>query len=105
MEFDDVYMLITEPRHITPDALRCYYVGITRAKQRLFIHTNSSLFDSFKADHKKVDYNQYEMPNEIILQLSHKDVNLGYFKSKKEEILNLRAGQPLIFNNNYLYST
>ena len=104
MEFDDVYMLITEPRHITPDALRCYYVGITRAKQRLFIHTNSSLFDSFKADHKKVDYNQYEMPNEIILQLSHKDVNLGYFKSKKEEILNLRAGQPLIFNNNYLYT-
>ncbi len=102
MEFDDVYMLISEPRHITDDVLRRYYVGITRAKQRLFVHTNSSVFDEFNAVQKNVDHNLYEMPNDIVLQLSHKDVNLGYFKSKKKEILALRAGQCLLFDNNYL---
>ncbi len=43
------------------------------------------------------------MPDEIVLQLSLKDVNLGFFKSRKNEILALRAGQALRFVNNYLY--
>ena len=103
MEFDDIYMLITEPRHLTDEVLRRYYVGITRAKKRLYIHTNSMLFDSFNTSHKNVDQNNYDMPNEIVLQLSHKDVNLGYFKSRKKEILALRAGQKLHYDNNYLY--
>jgi ATP-dependent DNA helicase RecQ len=102
MEFDDVYMLITEPRHLTDEALRRYYVGITRAKRRLFIHTNSDMFENFDVQ-KHVDSNQYEMPNEIVLQLSHRDVNLGFFKSRKKEVLSLRAGQKLRFNDNYLY--
>jgi len=103
MEFDDVYMLITEPLHLTDEVLRRYYVGITRAKKRLYIHTNSMLFDSFITSYKDVDKKDYEMPNEIVLQLSHKDVNLGYFKSRKKEVLSLRAGQKLHYDNNYLY--
>jgi ATP-dependent DNA helicase RecQ len=102
MEFDDVYMLITEPRHLTDEALRRYYVGITRAKRRLFIHTNSDMFENFDVQ-KHADSNQYEMPNEIVLQLSHRDVNLGFFKSRKKDVLSLRAGQKLRFNDNYLY--
>ena len=43
------------------------------------------------------------MPNEIVLQLSHRDVNLSFFKSRKKEILALRAGQKLCYSNNYLY--
>jgi ATP-dependent DNA helicase RecQ len=42
------------------------------------------------------------MPDEIILQLSHKDVNLGYFKSRKRDILALMPGQKLRYENNYL---
>ena len=103
MEFDDVFLLISEPRHITDETLRRYYVGITRAKQRLFIHTNSSLFDNLNIAKKTIDRNMYEMPNEIVLQLSHKDVNLGYFKSRKKEVLALRAGQKVYYDNNYLY--
>ena len=103
MEYDDVYMLVSEPQYITDDVLRRYYVGITRAKQRLFIHTKSSVFDLPKLDRKIVDQNQYGMPDEILLQLSHKDVNLGYFKSLKKEVLSLRSGQELYFNNNFLY--
>jgi len=104
-EFDDVYMLLTEPQHITDDILRRYYVGITRARQRVFIHTNCSLFDRLPADRKIADQHIYEMPDEIVLQLTHRDVNLGFFKPRKKEILALRAGQSLRFENNYLYET
>lgn len=103
-EFDDVYMLITEPHYINNDVLRRYYVGITRAKQRLFVHTNSPLFDRLQADKKYFDQNQYGIPSEITLQLSHKDVNLGFFKYRKSEILGLRAGCELRYENYYLYN-
>lgn len=103
-EFDDVYMLITEPRSVDDEQLRCYYVGITRAKHRLFIHTNSALFDGLKADSKVDDTNIYPMPDEVVLQLSHKDVNLGFFKTRKKEVLSLRSGAQLQFRNNYLYN-
>jgi len=103
-EFDDVYMLVTQPSHITDDELHRYYVGMTRAKQRLFIHTNSSIFDKLPADLQIVDSHQYEMPDEIALQLSHKDVNLGFFKTRKNEVLALRAGEQLRYDNNCLFS-
>ncbi|MDE6150966.1 MAG: RecQ family ATP-dependent DNA helicase, partial [Prevotella sp.] len=102
-EFDDVYMLITKPQHIHDEVLRRYYVGATRAKERLFIHTDSSLFDRMPADEHHVCQQLYDMPDEIVLQLSHKDVNLGFFKSRKNKILALRAGQTLSFDKNYLY--
>lgn len=102
-EFDDVYMLITEPQHLSDEVLRRYYVGATRAKERLFIHTNSRVFDRMPADEHHVSQQQYDMPDEIILQLSHRDVNLSFFKSHKNLILALRAGQKLRFSNNYLY--
>jgi ATP-dependent DNA helicase RecQ len=102
MEFDNVYMLITNPLQFTNEVLRKYYVGITRAKQRLFIHTNSSIFDNSSIAQKRIESTLYEMPNEIVLQLSHKDVNLGYFKFHKNEILALRAGQKLHYKDGYL---
>ena len=38
-EFDDVYMLISDNYVKDAHLMRRYYVGITRAKNRLFIHT------------------------------------------------------------------
>lgn len=45
------------------------------------------------------------MPEKIVLQLSHKDVNLGYFKFIKRNVLALRAGDNLILKDNILYET
>ena len=104
-EFDNVYMLIDALRHIQDSELRSYYVGMTRAKQSLLIHTNGTLFNRIPADRHYVDQNQYEMPSEVVLQLSLKDVNLGFFRNLKKEILALRAGNKLRFENNYLYHT
>lgn len=99
-EFDDVYMLISNNYNINEDLMRRLYVGITRAKQRLFIHTNGNYFDNIKADKYTIDNNIYHMPDEVMLQLSHKDVFLGFFKNRKKEILALRGGDILEYSDN-----
>ena len=102
-EFDDVYMLINCGYVQDDQLLRKYYVGMTRAKKRLFIHTNSPIFNQIPADSHSVDQQQYEMPKEVVLQMSHKDVNLNFFKSRKEKVLTLRGGSALKYANAYLY--
>lgn len=101
-EFDHVLMLITHPEHPTDDILRRYYVGMTRAKRTLTIHTNGNLFDSLKSAQHLYDAQAYDEPNEIVLQLSHKDVNLGFSKPHKDAILCLRSGMPLTYHDHCL---
>ncbi len=111
-EFDNVYMFVAEPKYISDERLRQYYVAMTRAKQTLSIHTTcsaaagnravSNLFsgmidscptiDSFVTDRKT-----YDLPDEIVLQTSHKDVWLDYSKDYKREILSLRSGDRITF--------
>lgn len=43
------------------------------------------------------------MPEEIVLQLSHKDVNLGFFKELKREVLSLKGGDILFYKDYTLY--
>lgn len=103
-EFDDVYMLILDNPYKDEKLFRQYYVGITRAKNRLFIHTNSDLFSKLPADIVNNDNKQYPMPEEIVLQLSHKDVFLDFFKNIKKEVLSLRSGDPLILEDSYFFT-
>lgn len=84
--------------------MRRYYVGITRAKKRLFIHTNGNYFDRAGTDHFYVDQRSYSLPAEIVLQLTHRDVNLGFFKTLKREILSLRSGQQLNYQQQLLHN-
>ena len=104
-EFDDVYMLISDNYVKDDHLMRRYYVGITRAKERLFIHTNGDCFKNLSANLYLIDQQQYDMPEEITLQLSHKDINLGFFKERKQEVLALRGGDSLNYNNFFLYSS
>ena len=103
-EFDDVYMLVTDNYSKDDDLMRRYYVGMTRAKNRLFIHTNGDCFSRCAVDEYLADQKQYSMPEEIVLQLSHKDVNLGFFKNLKQEVLALRSGDKLNYENAILYN-
>lgn len=102
-EYDDVYMLISNGYSVNDQLLRRYYVGMTRAKKRLFIHTNSNIFNHIKADYYLQDTHMYEMPEDIVIQMSHKDVNLGFFKNKKQKVLALFSGASLKYSNFYLY--
>ena len=101
-EFDHVLMLITHPEHPTDEILRRYYVGMTRAKQTLTIHTNGNLFDTLHTAQHLYDAQAYDEPNEIVLQLSHKDVNLGFSKPHKDTILSQRSGMPLTYHDHCL---
>ena len=103
-EFDDVYMLISDSYAKDAHLMRRYYVGITRAKNRLFIHTNGDCFNHLSTDRYFTDPQQYDMPEEVVLQLSHKDVNLGFFKERKQEVLALRGGDALTYSDFFLYS-
>jgi ATP-dependent DNA helicase RecQ len=98
-EFDDVYMLVSDSPYKDDKLFRQLYVGMTRAKNRLFVHTNSDLFSRMLADEVVTDNGQYPMPEEIILQLSHKDVFLDFFKPIKKEVLALRSGDALLLDD------
>lgn len=50
-------------------------------QKRLFVHTNGDCFANLKADQYLVDSREYAMPGEIVLQLSHKDVFLGFLRT------------------------
>lgn len=102
-EFDNVFMLIADNYSRNDHLMRRFFVGMTRAKKRLFIHTNGNCFDRMDADSFRTDQLDYAMPEEVVLQLSHKDVYLRFFKDRKKEVLALRGGSPLSFANNILY--
>lgn len=104
-EFDNVYMLVSDNFQKDNDLMRRYYVGITRAKNRLSIHTNCNYFDRLSTDQYLIDSKEYGLPEEIVLQLSHKDVYLNFFKYVKREVLTLRSGDSLVYNNFTLYDT
>ena len=103
-EFDDVYMLISDGYTRDDQLMRRYYVGMTRAKKRLFIHTNSSVFDRIQVDKHLVSQQRYEMPEEVVLQMTHKDVNLSFFKSRKKDVLALRGGSALTYADHCLHN-
>lgn len=93
-------MLLNNVSADTDEERRKIYVGITRAKSRLYIHYNNDIFDGFEVPYaqKITDKNIYSMPTEITVRLTHRDVFLGFFSGKKELILNLRSGMGLIPN-------
>lgn len=84
-EFDTVYLVSPVPDGRDIADMRAYYVGLTRAKQNLFLVTNPSV--------------QY---SSISIALSMHDVWLDFFKSRKNVILSLRSGDTLRFKGGYL---
>ena len=103
-EFNNVYMMLKNSAGKTDAERRALYVGMTRAKSNLYIHTNTTLFDKYRIDGVEhvVDGAEYDEPGEIMLQTTHKDVVLDFFKNKKEIIFNLRSGTKLKLDDVYL---
>lgn len=102
-EFDDVFMLIADNPEKDDCLMRRLYVGMTRAKTRLFIHSNMDVFKNKVADAYHEDHTLHEMPDEVVLQLSHKDLYLDFFKNVKRQVLELRGGGHLDLRNYVLY--
>jgi len=97
-EFDEVFMLLDKVAIDTDACKRKLYVGMTRAKRGLHIFYNNHEFDRFITGNVRTreDRTLYEKPEEILMQLSHKDVRLGFFKSKKAIIRQMICGMELL---------
>ena len=84
-EFDTVYLLSPIPEGRDINDMRAYYVGLTRAKQNLFLVTNPP-----------VEYSS------ISIALNMRDVWLDFFKGRKDLVLRLRSGDRLRYQDGYL---
>jgi ATP-dependent DNA helicase RecQ len=96
-EFDNVFLMLQSPSLATDQDKRLPYVAMTRAKQNLFIHTNSSFFDHFVCEglERHFDNQVYMEPEKIVFQLSHKDLWLDYFMTKQHLLNAIEPGQDL----------
>lgn len=99
-EFDNVFLMLENFDVSTDAAKRQVYVAMTRAKQSLTIHLNSGFLDNLLAEClvRVEDTLVYLPPNELVMQLTHKDVKLGYFSYKQYLISQLVSGDELILN-------
>jgi ATP-dependent DNA helicase RecQ len=81
----------------TDAAKRAVYVGLTRAKSKLYIHYNDNSLNCVTLPEIECicDEQYYTDTHEIMLQLSYKDVVLGFFKDKKDFICSLKSGSQM----------
>ena len=103
-EFDNVYMLLNNFTLDGGAESRNLYVGMTRAKNELYIHCGNGIFEMFNIPdiNKTYDEKMYTAPDEITLSLTLKDVVLSFFKGKKPLIFRLQSGMPLNVDGSYL---
>ena len=100
LEFDNVIMVAQKPIQNNQD-LRLYYVGMTRAKNRLTIfHKGDKYFNVF-SDHcinrsLKADIEPSE--NTIIIVMGLSDIHLGFDGVQNHNNLKIIAGESLQFH-------
>ena len=107
-EFKTVYLALSGEQCKDDEAARKLFVGITRAKDRLFVHCNTGIFDEYAGLNGVrifFDGKSYSEPEEIVCPLSLKDVNLGFYKDRKGLIFRMRSGMRLQALDDGLFAT
>ena len=80
-EYDNVFISLKGMQYISDDEKRAIYVGLTRARHTLSVHSNvdlSQYMNLMSADFM-VDAETYTEPDEVLMQLTHRDVILSMF--------------------------
>ena len=105
-EFDNVYLMLNQSDDSTDQERRKIYVGITRAKNELYVHYNSAIFDDISVDgaEHESDTRDYPEPEELEIQLGMKDVFLDFFIGKKADVFKLKSGDELEIRGDFLYA-
>lgn len=102
-EFDNVFLLASFHSDITEENLHALYVAITRARNHLAIFTDNPLFAPLAPE---VSHSLPPLPPQpLCIGLTHRDVYLDFFRDKKNLILSLRSGQPLLYRDGFLFTT
>lgn len=105
-EFDNVYIMLNQAGDSTDEEKRKIYVGMTRARNELYIHYNSAILDDISAEgiERETDSSDYPEPEELVMQLGLKDVFLDFFIGKKTEVFALKSGDKLEIRGDFLYA-
>lgn len=104
LEFDSVYLYVSDNKMIDDVVRRQLYVGLTRAKNNLYIHCADNRFVGMGVSNYRKDSTLYPAPQEVAIGLTHKDVWLDFFKDKKLAVLGLRSGDELVYRNEVLWA-
>lgn len=104
-EFDNVFLLLQKLTNEDDETYRKLYVGLTRAKVALYVHTGTHFLDNAYIPGVEVihDNTRYAQPEELTLQLTHRDVYLDFFKNRKGTLLKLQSGHPLTCQGHTLW--
>ncbi|MFT3747039.1 MAG: RecQ family ATP-dependent DNA helicase [Agriterribacter sp.] len=96
-EFDNVFLLLENFDVSANEKKRQLYVAMTRAKQKLIIHLNGSYLDKIETEEldRIENTNTFQPPSGLVLHLSHKDLNLGYFEYIQRRVNELTSGDSL----------
>lgn len=105
-EFDVVYMMLKGISVITDEEKRKIYVGMTRAKDELYIHCDTGMFKDMIPDgiEYTVDREMYTESGEVTIQLGYRDVVLDFFKGRKRDIFRMRSGNELFVSGDHIYA-
>lgn len=99
-QFDNVIILYKNEKYDFDRDSRPLYVAITRAKHNLMFHFNCDTLPSCITRTATIDGTEYHEISQAIMQLSHKDVVLDYFKSGSSTAV--QAGAELTIDGNRL---
>lgn len=99
-EFNNVFLMLNKYNLLNDEEKRLLYVALTRAKSNLSIYVNNPIFQSIKIDNLTIieDRETYQPSNEIVFQLTFKDIWLDFFKNKQHLIDKLISGDSLQVN-------
>jgi len=97
-EFDNVFILLENFKPDTDEIKKQLYVAMTRAKENLTIHLNGNFLDKINSENlKKFENNEtYLSTNQLVIQLTLKDIWLDYFIPKQHLISQLKSGDDLL---------
>jgi ATP-dependent DNA helicase RecQ len=104
-EYDNVYLSLKGWEKISDSERRALYVGITRARNNLSVHYDTNIYGLCRSAENiltRSDATEYGLPDEIMLQLTHRDVVLDMFKGKEKLITGIHSGKELYRNGDYL---
>jgi len=96
-EFDNVFLMLNSLSTDSNEIKRQIYVALTRAKSTISIHVNNGILDDVKTESCEIliDDKNYPAPNQLVVQLSHRDVWLDYFESTQYNVSKLISGDSL----------
>lgn len=102
-EYDNVFISLKGMQQLSDEEKRAIYVGLTRAKMHLSVHSTLDLYRLLKYTNAQFqeDNTIYGEPDELMMQLTHKDVFLGYFKFHSKTISTLTSGMELEIEGDY----